>query len=409
MVRGMRMLGRNRSSLFMVLAMLGLLILSLPATAQTAHRAKATVGDQVITQYEVDQRVLMLEALGTAGDLPDIALDQLIKERLQEMAVAQAGIAATGVEVENEIEAFAARGILTADELLARLAAAGVAEPSFRRFLKVAYEWRALVRQRFASRSGIGASELDSALGLVGRNPGLEFQISEIFLPTSTAEYLAITEQLMPQILALTSTAAFEDAARRFSAGPTRDQGGRVANWVALGEMPASLREAMPSARIGQVIGPIEFPGAVGLFQLRAKRETAGSTRGSEVLDYAVYLVATGGQAAATKVLDRVDTCNDLYGVAKGQPDEWLKRQTAPASQIPSPIARALSNLDANEAAVVDHEGTRVVMLCARMPATQDVTALRTQAERDLANRKLNAFADAYLQQLRDETRITLR
>ena len=398
---------------------LGLVIVPGHAPAQSLFGAVAEVGDRVVTGYELQQRIVMLEALGTAGDIAETALQQLVDERLQDIAALRDGIEISERQIDDEIEAFAARGELTGAELITQLGQSGVPPESFREFIRVGLAWRTLVRQRFSARSVPTGSEVERELSLTGRRGGLEFQFSEIFLPTNTPDNASITAQLVPQILALTRTEPFEDAARRFSVGQTRDQGGRVARWVSVFDLPLALNEALSAAGPGQVVGPVEFDGAVGLFQLRAKREAALSTRGREAIDYATYQVRADGRKSARdnaqEVLDRTDSCNDLYGIARGQPEDRLQRQTVPASQIPRETATLLDRLDADEASILtggaDPQSVTVVMLCARLPAgsAENTKELRAQAERDVLNRKLNAFATGYLQQLRGETRITIK
>jgi peptidyl-prolyl cis-trans isomerase SurA len=146
---------------------------------------------------------------------------------------------------------------------------------------------------------------------------------------------------------------------------------------------------------------PVQIDGVVALFLLR------GSDRGGSavsVVDYAQYLLPEGPQALAEaeRIRDRVDSCDDLYGVARGQPPERLLRETRPLAQVPQDIAGELARLDAGEVSTaLVRGGARVVlMLCGR--DQQAVESISREAVREqLLNRRLAALADGYLEELR--------
>ena len=121
-------------------------------------------------------------------------------------------------------------------------------------------------------------------------------------------------------------------------------------------------------------------------------------------------------QQNADRALDQIDTCNDLYGIAKRAPSERLVRQTTPVSAIPRNFAGLLETLDAGESGTVPAPDgdLYVVTLCARVSSaatTEDGAADVNRAEiaNAITNRKLTAYSEALIQELRGETRINLR
>ena len=124
-----------------------------------------------------------------------------------------------------------------------------------------------------------------------------------------------------------------------------------------------------------------------------------------------------GGRSAETlaraRVLSsKVDRCDDLYAVAKGQPAEVLERVTLPVAQVPNDIGIELSKLDPGEVSTVltRNNGQTLVflMLCGRTLAVGE-DADRDQLALGLRNQRLGALADSYLAQLRSEARIVER
>jgi peptidyl-prolyl cis-trans isomerase SurA len=84
----------------------GVLALGLALCLGVAPMAEAnpfspvvTVNDRVITQYEMDQRLLFLQILRQPGDLPALARTGLIDDRLRKFAAAEAGVKVTPEQI----------------------------------------------------------------------------------------------------------------------------------------------------------------------------------------------------------------------------------------------------------------------------------------------------------------------
>jgi len=130
-------------------------------------------------------------------------------------------------------------------------------------------------------------------------------------------------------------------------------------------------------------------------------------------IEYAAYYIPGGRSAAAlaqaAKIKGRIDTCDDLYAVAHGQPAEVLERGTKAPSDIPADIARELTGLDKNEVstALTRANGNTLVflMLCGRTTALSDEVP-REAVSLQLQNQRLVSYANGFLAQLRADARI---
>ena len=173
------------------------------------------------------------------------------------------------------------------------------------------------------------------------------------------------------------------------------------------------LRPIVLGLAPGEVSDPIPIPNAIALFQLRDIEEAGYTPPTYSAIEYAAYYLP-GGRSETTlaqaRVLEsRVDRCDDLYGVAQGQPAEVLERQTLPPSEIPTDIAFELSKLDPGEVstALTRSNGQTLVflMLCGRTAeVNEDVD--RDQFVLGLRNQRLDSLAQSYLSQLRADARI---
>ncbi len=384
-----------------VLTTLMLCVPTLPAVAQGQFSPAITVNDSAITAYELDQRQRLLALFRTPGDPAQLAREQLIEERLKQEELDRRGVRITPENLATEVDAFASRANLSLDQFTQVLAQNGVALSTLEHFVQMGVTWRDYIRLRFSDQAQVSDADIARAQGqAAGGADALEVLLSEIIIaapPPRAAEATAIAENIGRS----TSQPAFEAAARQFSALPSRANGGRL-DWLPLTNYPPALQGLISGLAIGEVTAPIQIPNGVALFQMRGIREVRQPQAQASAIDYATYAVA-GDAAAAQGVANRVDTCNDLYGVARGQPAEVLVRETVPPAQIPQDIALELAKLDRDETSVAltrNNGAVRLlVMMCGRTfgDAPTDPEALRAQ----LQGQRLAGFADALLADLR--------
>lgn len=367
--------------------------------AQGQFSPVLTVDGAAITGFEIDQRRKLLELFRTPGNLDELALEQLVEDRLKAQELARQGLQITDEGLATAMEDFAGRANLTLDQFITLLNQNNVDQATLRDFVKVGVSWRDYVRSRFGSQTEVTEAEIDAALGQAGAaSAGIEVLLSEIIIPAPPPQVAQATATAQ-QISQLTSTAAFEDAARRVSALPSKTNGGRL-DWVPISNYPAPLRPIILALAPGQVTAPIQITNGVALFQLRDVREAPVAALPPAAIDYAAYAVA--GQAQAQAVKNQIDTCDDLYGLAQGQAPEVLDRQTLPPDQIAQDLALELAKLDVDEVStsVTRGDTTLVLMLCARTPATEaevDREALRNQ----LRSQRLEGYSNGLLADLK--------
>ena len=123
------------------------------------------------------------------------------------------------------------------------------------------------------------------------------------------------------------------------------------------------------------------------------------------VVDYAQFLLPAGEDVA--QVRKSVDTCNDLYALAKGLPADRLLRESHPEAQVPGDLAAALRLLDPGESTTLSRGGWTVfLMLCSRGAAVE-LMPTREQARIQLTNQRLAAKAEIYMEELRSEAIIS--
>jgi peptidyl-prolyl cis-trans isomerase SurA len=384
---------------------IGLALTLLPLSAVSAAEGglfapRVMINNSVVTNYEVEQRAAMLKAFNSPGDLTAMAIDQLIEDRLRlDQGTAQ-GIKVTEAGLQGGMAEFAARNNETVDAFVARMAEQGVSRETFRDFVKAGMVWREVIRVRFGSRAQVSDAEVDRALALSSQSGAVRVLLSEIILP-ATDEYIDRTRPIAERISKIRSIEEFSEAARQASVSPTRENGGKL-DWLPLTNLPEAFASQILALSPGQVTEPLSIPNALLLFQLRAIEVLENPAAQNVSVEYARFFMPDASIEAADKLRAKVDTCDDLYGVAKGLPEERLQIETHPIDEVPTDIATELAKLDENEVStrLVNGSARVFLMLCGRTVQLEESPS-RDQVRQRLTNQRLNSFADGFLQELR--------
>jgi len=408
-----RMAGLARSLTVACLVMIGL---GAPiATAQSPFSAALYVNDIAISNYDVTQKMRFLEFIGASGANPrDRAIERLIEDQLQLQEVQRLGGRMTPDQLDAGLAEFAARAELTADEMLARMAEAGIDRETFVSFIRSGVMWRELIQVRYGPQVDISDSQIDQALSVESVQPVTEVLMSEIFLP-SEEQFAEAVQRIIPQIQRISSETEFSNAARQVSAAPTAAAGGRIDRWVDVAALPPAVSSAMETAGIGVVVGPIEVPGAYAFFQLRARRNSRSVPASAVALTYYRVGLPGGRSERNTALVDqvraRVDLCADFPATVLQAmpelPDAAVVEITGTQAQIDAATRSELERMNAGQvtANLVQNNELVVLMLCRRTVAGESVPS-RDDVRFALMNRALEGHGMILLQQLRAEAEI---
>ena len=377
---------------------------AVPGHAQSNNFETAVaVNGSLISNYQIDQRVRMLKALNTSGDLRTAAEDALINEQLYLQSAKRLEIEIDNNAVQTGMQEFADRANLTVDQFLVEIGRFGVASESFRDFVYAGLAWREVVNVLFGAKiESVGAEQIDLSIELRHEQKSISVLLSEIIIPLSpeTADRAREVANYIYQNVR--SKSEFSEFARRASASPSRDNGGDI-DWLPLGSLPEPVQNAILGAPNGTVLRPMEMQQALFIFFKRSTREVSNDPTVSSI-EFATLAVPgepAAAFAAANEIVLRVDTCNDLRAEGRESANAFEYFSSSP-DEIPPVYATELERLDQGEVAVRSDNAmgiAEIVMLCAVKFVEDDEQ--RQSALISLRGRKLEEYARAHILDLR--------
>ena len=312
------------------------------------------------------------------------------------------------------MEEFAGRADMGAEEFVAQLEQAGVSEQTFREFVRAGITWREFTRARFAPRVSVSDADLERATQALTGGSAVRVLLSEIILPIRNAEEAAGAAGARAAHRRGRERGAFRRLRPRAFRGRQRPE--RRAHELDGGLGPARRGCARSCWRWPRARCPTRCPSRARWRSSTCATSRRHPSRRPEyaAIEYARYYIP-GGRSEdalrrAAQVRAEVDTCDDLYGIAKGQPPEVLERPRRPPRRSP-PIsppswrgsipAKARRRITRN-----DGEVLVFLMLCGRSPKLDGEQPTVEDLSNFIRNQRIQSFADGYLEQLRAEARI---
>jgi len=385
----------------------------------------ATVNDQVITGFDLRQRMLSVIAMSqvqpTEENIPAIqqqALQALIEERLQAQEIANyETLVISDEEVDREIAGMAQDAGTTPENYMVFLAEGGIRADAMRAQLRTEIGWRDLVGGRFNSRARVSRTQVEQALRQLNEAAAKpQYLVGEIYLEANRVggQQAAMNgaEQLVQQMV---QGAPFQAVARQFSAAPSAARGGD-AGWVVQGTVQPALQTALDALDVGQLSRPIPVEGGVYIVYMRDKRSGAATSLVS-LKQAMIELPETASEADVAAASGRLEglrsslTCDNILqrttseaGLLGSDLGESDVANLAPQFQ---PIARS-AEISSISSPVRTPLGLHLLAVCGRRVGGADVPTYR-EVEGRLQNQNLAMLARRYIRDLRADALIELK
>jgi hypothetical protein len=138
----------------------------LNASSQSIKTFKVAVeiNDQIITNYEIEQRIKMLNIFGAKSILKNEVINSLIEDRLIDIVAAELEVKASKTEIAQGLEDFAKRGNLSETDLLEYLNSKNVSHETLTSYIASGLTKRKVIQKKFVNNIIISQSDVASAI-----------------------------------------------------------------------------------------------------------------------------------------------------------------------------------------------------------------------------------------------------
>jgi len=122
------------------------------------------VNDQIITNYEISQRIKMLETFGAKSVSKKKVINSLINERLYTYSAIELEALPNNSEIDKGLDDFAKRGNLNTKDLLAYLESKNVSQDTLIAYITAGLTQRKVIQKKFVNNIVISQGDVASAI-----------------------------------------------------------------------------------------------------------------------------------------------------------------------------------------------------------------------------------------------------
>jgi hypothetical protein len=148
--------------------MITILLLSSPFTAiaQSTNTFKIAVevNDQIITNYEISQRIKMFEVFGSKSVSKKEVINSLINESLYAYSAKELDALPNDTEIDKGLDDFAKKGNLSKKDLLSYLDSRNVSKETLIAYITSGLTQRKVIQKKFVNNIIISQSDVASAI-----------------------------------------------------------------------------------------------------------------------------------------------------------------------------------------------------------------------------------------------------
>lgn len=344
--------------------------------ARDVEGIAAIVNDQVISLYDVDQRVDLFFATSGIKKTPQMnermreqVLRSLVDEKLQLQEAKRVEIKIEGDEITRRMESLAGESSMTLDGIKSFLDENKIEAEALEGQLHAELAWRQFVRRSFGGRVKVGDQEIDEQYNKAVRAVNqTRYLVSEILLNLDSFANEQQVAQVSNEIVKqLQSGVDFAAVARQFSIAPTASRGGQL-GWITTEQLDARLGTVLRQMQPGQISRPIPTNAGITILALADKR-AGGSDPTKNKFD-----ILTVGFSKDTKV-SRIDkfiadfrTCRSAQASAKKLNATAKRTGLREWRALPDPMAVAVRDLEAGKLSspLTTSDGTSLFIVCDR-------------------------------------------
>jgi len=391
-------------------------------TLRPVEGIAAIVNDEVISIYDVDQRVgLFLATSGIPRTPENIdrirgqVLRSLIDEKMQLQEAAEAKIDISAAEIDDALLNMTRGGDGNLDDIKKFLAENGIQIATMRDQIHAELAWRAFVRYRFSGRVNVSEAEIDETLerALAAVNQA-RVNVSEILLlvdnPNDENRLMTLAAELVTQ---LRTGVDFAAIARQFSGAASAAAGGRI-GWVTLDQMDPILAANIANLQEGAISEPIRTSAGIYILLVGDRQQSGAVNPQRHLFDIIVLSFDNASEtldAQLSKTRAAFTTCKAAEAMA--QENGALNIQRSDLNELGAfnvNLREVLLPLEAGSISqpIRKEQTTELIIVCDRKD-DQGVQISRQQIENNIYSQRLSIMARRHLRELRRDAVVEYR
>ena len=268
--------------------------LTLPATLEAtaaSQRLVVVVNDQPITDYDIDQRVRLKQALGSSkgsdAQQRKVALEELIDDVIKQAEAKRNKIEPTDKQIADSIERMTKNMGTTPAALTETLGSKGVSMNALKHYVKASLAFNWIATKQYNIKVDVEPSEVDRRLASIQADPRFKpvdvYELQEISLPVED-----MGEAAAAQLFQARAIEASQFMQRFENCGNTKAAASGIFNvkitktiQIASDQLPKDMRAALDKVGPGKLLGPMRGPEGVQIvaFCVRSTVEPPQPTR----------------------------------------------------------------------------------------------------------------------------------
>jgi peptidyl-prolyl cis-trans isomerase SurA len=393
------------------------------------QRIAAVVNEDVISAYELNQRVLLVLVTSRVQDTPENRrrlrqqiLRNMIDEQLQLQEAKRLNIRVSDEDVDKLLAGLNAQNKLPPGSLERVLQQRNVDVNVLRAKLRADEAWQRVIRNKLRQQVFISDEEVDEELARLKAVENLpRHHVAEIYLPIDNPDnerqVREVADRLMQQIR---NGANFSALAREFSQSASSAVGGDL-GWVTKGQLDPQIDRTLADMSPGQVAGPVQTLGGFHILLL-IDRVVPSAHGGDPHVDYAqlvLPLPADAGPdavqketAVAEQVRADIQSCDDMRETAREMkaPKSGDVRD-ARLKDLPAAIRVPLSRLEVGQTTVPIRvaEGVFLATLCSKSGGAGTGLPSPDEIRKRLGTNRFNLLIRRYMRDLRQTAFVDIR
>jgi len=426
---------RNFSKISLFIALSFSQLNTFAADVTKMDRIVAIVDQTVITEQELESRIVSLSAqLKKQGtELPEASilrkqiLERLISDALQLQYAAQTGIKVDDTQLDKTLERIAEQNKMTIREFYDALNQDGISVRKFRSDIRNEITISRLREREVESRVNVSESEIDNYLttqASTNQNQD-EYEISHILIrvpeDAATEDVQKAKTKVDEIFAALAAGTSFSKVSASFSDAPNALEGGNI-GWKQGAQMPALFLDALKAMQKGEVSTALRSPNGFHILKLTDKH--GGSSPLIIEQTHARHILIK-----LSEVMSEKDAKTKIDGIKErldnGEKFEVLARQFSedgtasnggdlgwvnPGDTVPQ-FEKAMNSLKPNDISepVLSPFGWHVIQVLERKKQDMSKEAARLKARQEIRARKADEAYQDWIRELRDRAFVELR